>query len=229
MPYCPSCGVEVTTKACPLCNYIIKQDIHTKPFSHEVIKKNNPKKLSLNQKRDIVNTSIWFLSLTAIGVCLTVNYLVSQNITWSLIPGVPILFLGIFTSIIMYSKKIARIILLFIGVLSMLILLDLVIKGVNTMSISIPLTILLFILLEIIFTIFKKAETRGANIIGFILMATSIYLVGIELTIKYSLGSSLNLSWSLLTTVILVPISVFFFYIHYNLSKKVNLKRVFHT
>lgn len=229
MAFCPSCGVEVNNKKCPLCSYEIKQDINKKAFIEKENIKNKHIKLSQREKMVIFDISTWFFTILVASICLTVDILNSSKVSWSIIPIIPVTSFAIIATISINIKGFLKVISIFTVVILMLFALDLFIPGANSIKISVPVVIISSLLSLIIVLLFKRSKKRGVNIAGYITIALTIVLIAIEITVRLSLDLNPELTWSLITTVTLLPISLFLLYIHYNLSKKIDLNKIFHT
>lgn len=230
MPYCPKCGVEVESKKCPLCSYEIKRDLHTKPFSHDII--NNKKKLNLSQKDkyNIFNVSACFLCLIIASVNITIDYLINSDMTWSVFPLIVVFTAALITTAATQIRGILKVGLILLFVLMMLLAIDLFIKEVHFfLSISLPVICIISILAFGVVFISKKSRKRGANVAGYIILATSLFTVSLDIIIQRFLNQNIKITWSLITSVSLIPIALFLMYIHYSVSKKVDLDKVFHT
>lgn len=230
MPYCPKCGVEVESKKCPLCSYEIKRNIHTKPFSHDII--NNKKKLHLTtkDKYNIFNVSTLFLCLIVAGVNLTIDFLINSSITWSIFPVIAVTTAALITTAAIQVRGVLKVGLILIFVLLMLLAIDLFIEEVRFfLGISLPIMCVISLLSFGVVLVSRKSRKRGANIAGYIILATSLFTVSVDIIIQNFINHRIKVSWSLITSVSLIPIALFLLYIHFSLSKKVDLNKVFHT
>ncbi len=230
MAYCPRCGVEVEGKKCPLCMYTIQKDIHKKPFSHKVELEKKVIKIDKKEKKNIYNVSTIFFSILVSSVCLTLDYISDSDITWAVYPVISVGTMSCITSAALYTKGILRIILFLIISLIMLFLIDYFIPVTNFfLIIALPISGI-GVGLEILTTILiKKSQGKGANVGGFIVIAVTLFTIAVDVIIHNYIYRELALTWSLITTVALLPIAIFLLYIHYILSKRINLKKIFHT
>ncbi|OQY40381.1 MAG: hypothetical protein B6229_01920 [Spirochaetaceae bacterium 4572_7] len=230
MPYCPKCGVEVKNKKCPLCSYTIKQDIHYKPFSHKIEVPLKRMDLSRKDKLSIYNMTTWFFSILVASICFTVDILVNQRAGWSLFPIISVTTLALITTIAIYVKKILKT-LLIIGIIAfMLFAFDLAIPNATfSLRVSLPILFMISVLSLGVVILSVKSSRKGANIAGYILLSLAILSIGIDIIIKKFLGENISITWSLLVAVSLVPIASFLLYIHHVLSKKIDLRKIFHT
>lgn len=230
MPYCPKCGVEVESSICPLCSHIIKQDIHRIPFSHTVHIEKKNFYLSTKEKISIFHASTVFLALLISSVCITVDIFSDSTLSWSVYPIIASGTIALITTASLYITGILKVITILILCLLMMFLIDIVIPVKNFfLMISLPISFISSILSLIIYILIKKSKKRGTNIPGYILIGVALLTLSVDLIIQNFITGSPNLTWSLLTSVSLLPIALFLLYIHYVLSKRIDLSKVFHT
>ncbi|MBN2618490.1 MAG: hypothetical protein JXR64_09305, partial [Spirochaetales bacterium] len=142
MAYCPKCGVEVNTQTCPLCFHVIKQDIHKVPFSHSVEIDRKKYFLTASEKKAIFNASSIFAAVLISSICITVDTLFDNKISWSVYPIIFVASFSFITSFALYIKGIFKPVSIFIVFLLMLFLLDLVIPVQSFfLRISLPISI----------------------------------------------------------------------------------------
>lgn len=229
MAYCPSCGVEVSTNKCPLCSYKIKQNLKNRSLNEPIVDKKNRSKLTKREKMVIYDVSTWFFAILVSSICITSDMLFDSKISWSIIPIIPITAFAIITTISINIKGYFKAISIFIVVLLLLFSLDLIIPGSNSIGISVPIVIVSSILSLVVVFLYRRSKRKGANIAAYIIIALTLALISIEMAVDLSLGYDIQLSWSLITTVTLLPISLFLLYIHFSLSRRIDLNKIFHT
>lgn len=229
MAYCPKCGVEINSKRCPICSYVIKSDIYKSNLNVEV---NEKKELHLSKKDKykLFAVSTYFFSILIMGLNITIDILLNEKVTWSVFPTIPLLTMSFITTVAIYVKGILKAICIFLFTLLMLLLLDLYIPEANFfLKVSLPIVCISSLLSLGIVLLSKKSKRIGANLAGYIILSIAILTISIEVIVQMFNHSEVRLSWSLITSVSLTPIAVFLLYIHYILSKRINLKKIFHT
>lgn len=230
MPYCPKCGVEVESNRCPLCDHLIKQDIHTIPFSHAVEIEKKKIFFSNREKKRIFHASTIFFAILVSSICITVDLLFDSKISWSAYPTIAVSSIALITSASIYVNGVFKGITILLLNLLMLFLLDIQIPVKNFfLMISLPISFMTSILSFGIYITIKKSKKRGMNIPGYILIGLTIMNIFIDLLVQNFIHGIPKLTWSLITTVSLIPISLFLLYIHYVLSKKIDFSKIFHT
>jgi len=230
MAYCPKCGVEVENKKCPLCSYVIKQDIHRVPFSHAVELDKKIVHFSSKEKKSIYNASTIFFAILISSICLTADNFFDKTITWAIYPIIVVTTIALITGVSLYVKGVLKILGILLLFLLMLFLLDIYIPVTNFfMMISLPISSITTIISFLVVYIIKKSKRKGANIPGYILLGITVLTLSIDMIIQNFIGGEFRITWSLITTVTLIPISLFLLYIHYIFSQRVDLNKVFHT
>lgn len=230
MPYCPKCGVEVSSKRCPLCSYIIKSRLTGEEYSVDKQNEKKKTKLSLKDKYRLFIVSTYFLSILIIGLCITINLLINKKVTWSVYPTIIFLTTSFITTIAIKVKGLLKSILIVLFTLLMLLLLDLYIPDVNFfLKVSLPIVCISSLLSFFVVLLSKRSKRKGSNIGAYIIFAIVVLTISIEIIVQKFNNTDVVLSWSIITSVSLTPIGVFLIYIHYNLSKKIDLKKIFHT
>lgn len=230
MAYCPKCGVEVESNRCPLCSHVILKDIHRVPFSHSVNVEKNHLFLSDSAKKSIFNASSLFLAILISSICLTVDLVFDKIISWSIYPIIPIMTTALITTVSIYVKGVMKPIGILILFLMMLFLLDLTIPVQSFfVKISLPISITLSLISLCVVLIIVKSKTKGANVPAYILLGLSLFTISIDMVVHNYIHGNLYMTWSLITTVTFTPIAVFLLYIHYVLSKRIDLSKIFHT
>lgn len=230
MPYCPKCGIEVESNSCPLCLHQIKNDIHIIPFSHSVELDKKKVNLTNTEKKKLFNASTIFFAVLISSICLTVDLIFDKTLTWSIYPVIVITTFALVTTAAIYIPGIFKSISILLLNLLMLFLLDIQIPVKNFfLMISLPISSTGAIISFIIFLIYKKSKNPGVNMPGYILIGLSLLNITIDLITQNFIYGTTQMTWSLITTVSLMPIAIFLLYIHYVLSKRIDLRKIFHT
>ncbi|MGL1891480.1 MAG: hypothetical protein OCD02_07615 [Spirochaetaceae bacterium] len=230
MPYCPQCGVEVESNNCPLCSYIIKQDIHKVPFSHSVDSEQKKLDLPKSIKVEIFNISTIFFAVLVSSICLTIDLLLDKSINWSIYPITTVITMALITTVSLYTKGLIKIGLILLLSLALLFVLDIFIPVKNFfLMISLPISISASVLSFTVIIITKKSGAHGFNLAGYILIAIAIFNVFVDLIIQNFIYGEMHITWSIIPFASLTPIAMFLLYIHFVFSKRVDLNKVFHT
>ncbi len=236
MPYCSRCGVEVddNIKFCPLCNSKI-QHFNKTP----VIPENFPTdsmipsdyQLPFEKKKKIIWSIFSFLLAITLFIIFAVNFLLNRTITWGWIPIFSILLCWGITAIIYYLyKKIYFFILsVFILIMTYLFFILLLFHNLNIFFLlALPILISIFINIFFFIIILKNIKKKGYNIIGFLLIATTLLCICIDAIITFFITSKFLITWSIVAIALSFPLTIFFFYIHYILKWTPDIKKIFH-
>jgi hypothetical protein len=226
MKKCENCGVildDVMTE-CPLCRH--------NSNGKEEIKK--PADLLEVTRRETIKYT-WELSIivciSGIAVSIALNLLFGKTISWSLYPATSILWTWITITILLYLRKrpLSAIILLMTNTLGMLLLFNAFDTKINWfIPVGMPVTVVLFLLMAIVFYLSSLARYKGFNVLAIIFLATNILCISIEVFLDLSLGGSVNIRWSAVVSAALVPISGVLMFLHYRLKKGRRLDSFFH-
>lgn len=230
MAYCPKCGVEVQSKKCPICSYVIKNKIIKGLNSVDENEQKIKPKLTSKEKYRLYLISTYFLSILVIGINITIDFIFNNSVTWSVYPSIPMLTLSFITTVAIKVKGLLKVVLILLFTLLMLLLLDFYIPEYNFfLRVSLPIVCILTILSFCVVLLSIKSKKRGANIAAYIILGLVLLSISIEIVIQMFNNGSASLSWSIITTVSLTPIAIFLLYIHFVLSHKIDFKKVFHT
>jgi len=237
MPYCSRCGVEVddNIRSCPLCNSPIQYlDENNKPLTY--YPKDIPTQQS--QKREFHKGAFLLLmtiiAFIPIAINISADLLYNHAITWSPIPVFAILsaYGIIFIVTNLYKYPISLGFALFADLSLFLFSLAQVIPGDKSwfLPLGLPITSIVFltILVMTLFIIYSKR--KGFNLFGVILITAAVQTYFIDLFVSRFVSqiNQISLSWSLFVVFSCIPISLFFFYLHYIKRVPLKFKRIFH-
>lgn len=239
MPYCKRCGVEITSNKdkCPLCGEKLIDSLGNLNFNIE--EKLFPEEKELNEKiereykKDVkVIWSIFGLIFSvALFILLVIMIKFPQSKSWIFYPISSIIFFFLFVSFIFFFYK--RIFLLFLSIFLdisfYLLFLDLSDRKLNWFfSLGLPLIFSIFVIFLLFTMIYKKIKNKGWNVLGLIFLFISLICLSIDFIVSFYSFKKIDLIWSPFVLAILVPISLYFFYLQYGARKKFNIDRFFH-
>ena len=237
MPFCSRCGIEVDkyVKSCPLCDTPIQvldeeHDDKRKFPIRNIHAMGAP--MSKKQKRNLVWGIITLLIFIPIFVILTVRFLYSKDFTWEGYTLIPLAAGWIYFSLLLFFFKKVQVIIagFFLNTNSLLFFIDLINGGVSWyLQISLPVTILLFLIILLVTIAGKRAKRKGVNIAAFILIGICVFCLGVEFTVSLYQSDIIILKWSIIVLVALIPVIVFFLYVHYILKTKIDWEKKFYT
>lgn len=212
MSYCVNCGVELEASLafCPLCNTPVinmskvrEQRFAVPPFPNE------------KGTVETVNTSDWsilvstILTSTAV-TCGLLNLLVFKQSLWSIpIIGICILLWVFSIPFLIYTKLPMYVAFLFDGFITGVYLYMLTFLTESNAwfpGVGIPIVILVTILTEIFWVLYKKLSSSFLATAFYFFAAAGILCIGIEIILDLFLAGAISLSWSAIVLTVCVII-----------------------
>jgi len=231
MIVCVNCGVELDEgmKVCPLCGNDPGKKVEKETDSHIY-----PSDIIQLQKKEN-KKYLWELSgiiaFSGIAGCTVIDLLISKELKWSLLSDVSILTAWIILTIYLFSNKRRWTIftLLMLTTLAALYLIDLITTGREWFfSVGLPIAVTAFILAGIVIILYKRVNLKGLNIIASIFIAISGFCVVTEMVLDEYFKGAIDIRWSLIVSVSILPVALVLFFYHYRLKKGNRLDSFFH-
>lgn len=236
MIYCRNCGVELEDglERCPLCNEIVNNGTVGYPDASSTVKRqhylNATKEMTEPQKKiiwEIVSITI----LSIVVVVFFIDLILSKNITWSQYP-VAISLIGFsYISSFAFLKKGAsiKIIISMVGSSACLLLIDSFTGDISwSVSLAIPLLLMGNLVAGLFLLVIAKSKYKGINLISYGLVAVACYCLGIDAILSLYKTGSVQLYWSVIVIVCVLPVAAVLLFVHYRLTKTQGLERIFH-
>jgi hypothetical protein len=234
MSYCTNCGVELDEdlSSCPLCGFTIGNANITETRDQSEY---YPSDIILLHKRE-TRRHIWelsgIISFSGIAVCTIVDLVIHKSLSWSLFADTSIIASWICITLILLAFKKYFIIIpgLLITILTMLFLFDLFSPPVNWFyGIGLPVTLALFVAVSIIILLWKVAHFRGFNILAIAFLVLSGFCIVSEVFIDKYLSNVVDIRWSAIVAVSILPIALVLLFVHYRMKKGKRLDSYFHV
>jgi len=231
MTLCINCGVELDEglKICPLCG----MDPEVKG-EQEQIPGNIPSDIILLRRKEN-RRYLWELSgiiaLSGIVVCTILDLLTGRGLNWSLFSDVSITAAWVSLSIYLFSfkKPIRMAILQLLAILAALYFIELLTTGREWFfPVGLPLTTAGFIAAVTLIFLYREVRLKGLNILASALIALSAFCIIAEILFDKYRNDQLDLQWSLIVAVSVLPLALLFFFSHYRLKKGHRLDSFFH-
>jgi hypothetical protein len=233
MNFCTNCRVELEDDltSCPLCGFIIGTTDIT-----EIKDKSEhyPSDIILLHKKEI-RRHIWelygIISFSGITVCTIVDLVIHKMLSWSLYADTSILASWICLTLILLAFRKYFLIIpgLLITILSMLFLFNIFSPPVNWFyGIGLPITIALFVAVSIVILLWKLAHFRGFNILAIAFFVLSGFCIVTEVFIDKYLSNAVDIRWSAIVGVSILPIALVLLFVHYRMKKGKRLDSYFH-
>jgi Family of unknown function (DUF6320) len=232
MAICANCGVELDEGIvkCPLCGRITGNS-----EEQEHLPSNYPSGILHLQKKEN-RRYLWELSgiiaFSGVAVCTIVDLLINKGLKWSLLSDVSIIASWIILTLFLYTFKRTLILIpgLLITILGALFIIDVVSTGRNWFfSVAFPLTIGAFLVIGLVIFLYRLAHFKGFNVIAMALIAIAGFCIITETFMDKYLQGSVDLRWSLITSISILPVSLILFFYHYRLKKGKRIDSFFHV
>jgi hypothetical protein len=234
MSYCTNCGVELdeNLESCPLCGVKIgiTEITETKDKSEYY-----PSDIILLHRKE-TRRRIWELSIlisfSGIAICTIVDFVILKNLSWSLFADTAIMVSWICLTLFLLAFRKYYIILpgLLLTILLMLYLFDLFSPPVTWFySLGFPISLAVFISISIVIVLWKVAHFRGFNILACAFLVLSGFCIVCEVFIDKFLFHKVDIRWSAIVAVSILPIALVLLFVHYRMQKGEHLDSYFHV
>ncbi|HOV14126.1 MAG TPA: hypothetical protein PK771_07575 [Spirochaetota bacterium] len=244
MPYCPKCYVELAPRSdlCPLCgshpvtaldsnSSSSVVEMHSEvPFAPDVRNADENEKLTPKELRKMVVE----LLAVSIGIVLTVTILIDliffKGISWSRFTSIALVILWLTTAIPLILWKHPWLIFSVLGPSFLLaVFLWFVFTGniYSFLTLGMPITLLMECITLSSGVLIYIQSKKGLNAVGVVLAAIGIACTGIDIILTLFFEKKFFLSWSIIVGISAIPVSGFFFYLHYRVTNRASLKKLF--
>lgn len=232
MIICAKCGVELDDemKSCPLCGKSTESGNNVQ--NHLVT---TPSEV-ISYHKKVRKKYFWELSgivaFSGIIACTSVDILNEKGLHWSLFADISILTAWLLLTLIIQLKRKPFLMLSFAGlnILILLFVIDFLASGSWWFfSLGVPLTFATIILIILINLLYSKAGFVGFNLLAASLFLCSIYCIVSETLIDHYKYGSIDIKWSLIVTVSILPVVLILFFLHYRMKRGEKLDSFFHV
>lgn len=231
MTLCVNCGVELDDglKICPLCG----KDPENKS-EQEQVSSNYPSGIIQLQKKE-TRKYLWELSgiiaFSGIAVCTILDLLTGKGLNWSPFSDVSLFAAWVIMTLYLfaYKRTLTIVTLQMLTILAALFFIDLIATGREWFfPVGLPVTVAAFVGAGILILLYNAARFKGLNIIasGFVLL--SGFCITAEIIFDKYHNGFLDLQWSLIVAVSVLPVALLLFFVHYRLKKGNRLDSIFH-
>lgn len=231
MTLCINCGIELDDglKICPLCG-------------KDPENKGEQVQISANYPSDIIQLEkkenrryLWELSgviaFSGIVVCTLLDLLTGKGLNWSLFSDVSITAVWVILTLYLfvYKRTLTLIIFQLLAILTALFLIDLIAEGREWFfPVGLPLAIAGFFAAGTVIFLYRAIHLKGLNLIASALIALSGFCIVSEIIFDNYRNGLMDLQWSLIVAVSILPVALLFFFFHYRLKKGNRLDSFFH-
>ena len=240
MSYCKNCSVEVDSfiEKCPLCQSDIQksdnfnQILEEKKYP-ELIGEEEKKipKISGKKKQLVAWEAVSVSAVVPILIILAINMIVEKGfiVTWGIYPliGIALAWLLITVPLFLLKKPALVIIGETLSIIAFLVLIDVADGSVDWYyQIALPIIGVITVVTSVVVIISIKVKNKGPNIGAFVLFGISLICLGLDFVFHITDEGIVTISWSLYAIVPLVILGGFLLYLHYRLTRIVDIKRV---
>jgi hypothetical protein len=232
MTICSTCGVELEDglEICPLCG--------KSPVKNDVKKDsalNYPSDVIILQRKEN-KKHFWELSgiiaFSGIAICTIVDLLVTKNLGWSLYSDASLVAAWIVLTLFLQTLKRPLVLIpgLMITVIALLAGLDLIGTGEKWFfPVGLPVTLAAFAGIGIVVMLYRKARLKGFNILVAAFLVLAGFCIITEMILDLHIEGKVNLRWSLISAISILPVALIFFFYHYRMKKGNRLDSIFHV
>ena len=231
MIICVNCGVGLDDglTVCPLCG---RDPLST--AEEEKVSGNHPSDIIKIQRKEN-RRYFWELSgviaFLGIAVCTLLDFLTGKGLNWSLYSDVSLLSAWVILTLYLYAYKhtLTIVVLQFFTVLTALYLISLITPGGKWFfPVGLPLSTAAFISAGAVIVLYKAARFKGLNIIASAFVLLSGFCIIAEVIFDKYWNGVVDLRWSLIIAVSILPVALLLFFYHYRLKKGNRLDSFFH-
>lgn len=239
MPYCSQCGVEVDahTQYCPLCAAPIQKvneagEPRLPAYPQEDRERPEDRRARSRIRRMIAFQIVTLALATPLVVVVVTDLLFGRYVvSWSSYVAVSLAVVWVYAAVpLLLPSSAFRILLIDVAATAaFLAVLDLLSGGIDWfVPLGLPLIGAVVLIAVAIWLLSRRARRLGANLAGYILVAVAAVAVITETVVESYLSGPISLDWSLIVAVATLPVAVSLLYIHFVLSRHIDLKRRFH-
>jgi hypothetical protein len=231
MSICVNCGVELDKgiRICPLCGKDpeekIEQDNVSGNYPSGIIQ------LKKKENRKYFRELSGLIAISGIAACTIIDLLISNGLKWSLLSDISILSAWIILTLYQfaYKRPVLVIISLMLTTLAALFFIDLIITGrAWYFAVGLPVTITVFISIGILIFLYRKVHMTGLNLIAMAFIVLAGFCIVAEIVLDRFQEASVDLLWSLIVSVSILPVAIVLLFYHYRLKKGKRLDSFFH-
>jgi hypothetical protein len=232
MTLCVNCGVELDDglKICPLCGKDpekkIEQDQVTNSYPSGIIQ------LQKKENRKYLWELSGIIAFSGIAVCTILDLLTGKGLNWSPFSDVSLAAAWIIMTLYLfaYKRTLTIIILQLLTILTALFFIDIIATGRHWFfPVGLPITVAGFIAVGSVIILYRAARFKGLNIIASAFVLLSGFCILTEIIFDKYLRGIVNLQWSLIVAVSVLPVALLLFFYHYRLKKGNRLDSFFHV
>jgi len=244
MKYCPECLVRLQEEAeeCPLCGAAAVAEAPgargrqgglgspgaREPFASEVHDAEAGEKLKPEELRKIV-VELLSVSLGIIfAMTVAIDFIFNRSLGWSRYTSIVIAVVWLASAIPLVLWRHPWLVFSVLAPALMLaVILGVLPDTALLVNVALPITALFEGTVAVSGALVTNQRVKGLNAVGIILASIAIDCLGIDLCLSRYLSGNFRCSWSVVVATSTIPVSGFFFYLHYRIIKQASLKKLF--
>lgn len=236
MIICKNCGVELEPdmNICPLCEEPVNNGFNDKVIdvTDDIKRQINSGEKTMTQIQRKATWELVFFSLIMIIVITSlINFILNKEISWSQYPVAVCMIIFSYMSFFAFFHTRTEIQFLFgfISASILILILDLITAGKNwSFRLAIPLLLCTNISVIFLLEIIRFSNQKGVNLIAYSFLVAALLCISTEVIIDFYVNNRVNLTWSLIVSACVLPISLLLFVMHFKLKKGNDLNKTFH-
>ena len=231
MIVCSQCGVELEQgiDVCPLCETAVAdgQPVLGRRFKSDLAEDAAKPKLLKRVLWQI--TCILLLSGTL--ATLVIDLSMAGRVTWSLYPVTICLLLLSYAALmgLWGTNLLLRIVAGWLVSTVLLILVHFFIGEDWPLRLALPLLSFINLISMALILILRNLKVRGLNIVAISFLSAAVVCLMIEATLSQYFQSEVELSWSVVVSACLLPVTAVIIFMHFRTKNNSELKKIFHT
>ena len=222
---------------CPLCGLVVGEEPmaakseEPAPLRAESVLLESINTLTGQQKRRLFLKLLGIILISGVVATFLINFVINREISWA--KYVVIAALSVFANLSIFicwqRKPFGMFIGSFLATALAFWLIEAVGRNVEWgTGLAIPILISLYGLIIIVWWLIKISHQQGFNILAIIFLAAGLFTICIESVVSLYNNDSIGLSWSVVVSGAVLPVSVLLFFVHHKLKTGIELRRFFH-
>lgn len=237
MAYCPDCAVELDDGRhhCPLCGAAVQAEqpqpeTRFPPPAEADEAERTP--IDWPRLRTLLAEVIGVLLFSPCVVIGAADVILNGALTWSRYWMLSLWGAWVYGILVLYFLRRPAVFYvgLFLNTMLLLAGLDSFTPGKTWfLPVGLPILGAVALLIGAVDGVCLVTRVSWSNLSAYVLSAVAVFCVTVDLLVRNFVGDAVVPTWSLIVVGSLVPAVVFLLYIHYRLSKDVDLGKIFHV
>lgn len=236
MLVCPNCGVELqdSSESCPLCRAALRPSARgggsESTYPDAARDPEDFEGLPPVAKRKVFIEIFSVCSGIVCFVVLAIELLISRRIWWSAYPVISVCFAWVVVCIPILLRRLPWVVFAIIAptALAFVFMIALLTSGLSWFfPVGLPVCLLVEGVSAGCVVLSAVSRRKGLNVIAIGLAGLAAVCVGIELVLNLAYARRFFVSWSAVVATAALPIAGLLFYLHYRITKRASLKKLF--